>query len=252
MSQRLSLSTWEPIGEPVRVADHVVVNYDCGFCTIAAASAAGPLIYQGTGAEHQLVWLDRSGESPQTVGAPDDALRVGFRMSPDRRTVAFAREAGEYQDIWLLGIGSGVMQRFTSDRANKVTPIWSPDGGRVTFAWDPAGILDLYEKSIDAEGNGTLLFASPEHKSARLDTRRAVPAVRKREPDDGPRSVGFSRTTPAAMRSTFSRFPDRVAESRLRTEAVRSRSGATTATMFSTKMRDDRWRRFPSCSTARP
>jgi Tol biopolymer transport system component len=167
MSQRLSKSNWEPIGEPVRVAEHVVVNYDCGFCTIAAASAAGPLIYQATGAEHQLMWLDSSGQSPQTVGASDDALRVGFRMSPDRRTLAFAREAGEYQDLWLLGIGSGVMQRFTSDRANKVSPIWSPDGRHVTFAWDPTGILDLYEKGVDAEGNGTLLFASSEHKSPR-------------------------------------------------------------------------------------
>ena len=64
----------------------------------------------------------------------------------------------------MLDAISGVQQRLTFDGANKYTPVWSPDGRRIVFAWDPEGNLDLYEKAIEATGNGTLLWQASENK----------------------------------------------------------------------------------------
>ena len=65
----------------------------------------------------------------------------------------------------MIETGSGVPQPFTSDVANKFAPTWSPKGDRIVFAWDPKGVLDLYDKPLDGAGNGTLLWSSSEHKN---------------------------------------------------------------------------------------
>jgi Tol biopolymer transport system component len=72
---------------------------------------------------------------------------------------------GASQDVWLMQTASGVLKRFTFDAANKVSPIWSPDGHRVVYSWDPQGVLDLYEKPVDVAGNATLLLSSAESKN---------------------------------------------------------------------------------------
>ena len=59
---------------------------------------------------------------------------------------------------------SGALQKFTFEAANKFGPIWSPNGDRIVFSWDAKGIQDLYEKPVEAAGNGALLWSSSEHK----------------------------------------------------------------------------------------
>ena len=175
--------------------------------------------------------------------------------------LAFSRD-GEYTDIWLLDTTSGVTQRLTFEAANKYSPVWSPDGRRIVFSWDPKGVLDLYEKPLDSAGNGTLLWSSAEHKYAQdwsMDGRFllyttdsaktgwdlwALPLVGDKKPLEVAHTafteigrtgshltaVGspISRTRPDGMRSTSSRSPARVARSKLRAAAARRRNGAAT------------------------
>jgi eukaryotic-like serine/threonine-protein kinase len=165
VEQRLDVKTWQPIGEPLPVAGAVAVDIDCGDCVAASTSATGLVAYRPTGPARQLVWVDRSGHETGRVGAPDTALRQAFQPSHDGRSLAFAR-AGEYLDIWLLDVASGVSQRFTFEAASKLYPVWSPDGRRIVYSWDRAGVLDLYVKAVDGAGNGTLLWSSSEPKGA--------------------------------------------------------------------------------------
>ena len=165
VAQRVDMQTYTLVGDPQTVAGAVTVDNNCGYCAAVSASAAGPIAYRASGAVTQLAWVNRSGQELGTVGAPDAARRSGFRRSPDGRMLAFARD-GDYTDIWLLDTISGVTQRFTFDAANKYSPVWSPDGRRIVFGWDPTGDLDLYEKPVDGKGNGTLLLRSSEHKHA--------------------------------------------------------------------------------------
>jgi serine/threonine protein kinase len=164
MAQRLDLKTMQPVGEATTVAARALV---IPFFVAASASAAGPIAYRAAGPEWQLAWVDRSGHETGVVGGPDLAPRSesGIRLSPDGRTVALTRSPVLWNDVWLIETGTGVPQPFTSDVANKFTPTWSPKGDRIVFSWDPKGVLELYEKPLEAAGNGTLLWSSPEHKN---------------------------------------------------------------------------------------
>jgi serine/threonine protein kinase/Tol biopolymer transport system component len=159
VAQRLDTTTWQPVGEPLPMADAAA----CERCL--TASATGVVAYRKSGPARQLVWVDRSGRQVATIGTPDTARRWDFRLSPDGRSVAFARES-EYFDIWLLDDASGVAQRATFEQANKTSPVWSPDGRRIVYSWDVAGVPDLYVKAVDDAGNGTRLSSSSYPKTA--------------------------------------------------------------------------------------
>ncbi len=53
--------------------------------------------------------------------------------SPDGRSVAFARYAGDAIELELLDLASGGVRPVTSNGAVNVEPRWSPDGSRIAF-----------------------------------------------------------------------------------------------------------------------
>ncbi len=87
-------------------------------------------------------------------------------MSPDGRRAALHRVVNGNFDIWLLEMGKGLLQRFTTHTALDVYPIWSPDGSRVVFNSNRNGVFDLYEKPATGSGNEQLLLATPQAKTA--------------------------------------------------------------------------------------
>ncbi len=60
----------------------------------------------------------------------------------------------------------GVLSRFTSDVADDVYPIWSPDAGRIIFSSNRKGIMDLYQKSATTGGTEELLLSTVQSKLA--------------------------------------------------------------------------------------
>jgi Tol biopolymer transport system component len=163
VAQRLDMGKWEPLGDPIPVADAVATDFLAGGYAAISSTDAGPIAYRPVGPQTQFVWVDRRGNELEAVGVPH-TTRVGVhRPSPDNRTVAFTRPLGTYQDVWLI---SGILRRFTFEPGNKVNPLWSPDGHRIVFAWDREGVLDLYEKRVDGTADPTLLLSSAVSKSA--------------------------------------------------------------------------------------
>jgi hypothetical protein len=167
----LFAQTFDPVrlelsGNPSPVAEQVAVTLRGA--PALSASAAGSIAYRTGSAvvQQQFVWFDRSGKEIGKVGDPSGSLISGS-LSPDGRRVALTREVNANMDVWLLDLGRGVLTRFTSDAADDIFPIWSPDGDRLVFSSNrKGGVHDLYQKSATGAGREELLLTTPQTKFA--------------------------------------------------------------------------------------
>jgi Tol biopolymer transport system component len=131
-----------------------------------SASATGVLLYVGSGAarKNNIVWFDRSGKVTPT-GLTGDVWEPA--LSPDEKTIAYSRNNGSTSDIWLRDLGHGSDQRFTSDRSENNTPVWSPKGDRIVFrSTRGSGEQQLYQQSASGAGQAEALTKFPGYKFA--------------------------------------------------------------------------------------
>ncbi len=129
----------------------------------ASWTAAGDLYHTGDGlvrwrrgdgsgrrdvAFSATVALDRTRypRRPRDLRAPGPFQVRGIvspAVSPDGTQVVFSALG----DLWLHTIG-GDAERLTDDPWIEADPAWSPDGGRLAFASDRDGSLDLYVRDL--------------------------------------------------------------------------------------------------------
>jgi len=157
--ERVSLS-----GEPRVVAEQLETGGIAGAGSFTL-SDAGLLAYQTpTPAGTQLVWFDRQGRQLGSVG---DAADYGdLELSPDGRqaVVSVLDASTNTRDLWIVDVTRGVRTRFTFDRGDDITPVWSRDGSRVLFTSNRTGHFDLYEKAASGIGAETLVYADASEK----------------------------------------------------------------------------------------
>src|SRR5262249_33651313 len=82
--------------------------------------------------------------------SPDEKRFIAAPIDPRTST----------HDLWLYDISGGNAQRFTSDPANDLCPVWSPDGSRIVWGSNRDGIPNLYQKAANLDGVDTLLLKS--------------------------------------------------------------------------------------------
>jgi dipeptidyl aminopeptidase/acylaminoacyl peptidase len=124
-------------------------------------SDSGLLVYQNSDPprETTLAWADRKGalvplSTPERWGEG--------KISPDGRRVAAGIYSSnsalvEMSDIWIYETDRGTKTRLTFEGKNR-SPIWTPDGQRVTFARTGAGKNGIYSVSADGSGKPELLL----------------------------------------------------------------------------------------------
>lgn len=86
------------------------------------------------------------------------------RISPDGARLAAARLENGNTDLWLVEFARGVSSRFTFDRAEETTPVWSPDGKFIVFRSNAAGQFDLYRKAANGTGETEAVVISDKTK----------------------------------------------------------------------------------------
>ena len=59
-------------------------------------------------------------------------------ISPDRKSVAFTRDAGGLRQIWVRLLGGGAPIQVTRDAVDHLSPRWSPDSGSLIYYSPPA------------------------------------------------------------------------------------------------------------------
>lgn len=161
LAQSFDATRLQVIGEPTPVAEGI--RYESGLARGAfSASENGTLVYGDIDRSMtQLVWFDRRGKPLVNVGG---SVAYGQpSLSPDEKTVAVERvdPVTQDQDLWLIDMARNIPSRFTS-HPNNITfmPVWSPDGGRIAFAFTRGTPPNLYQKASSGEGVDELLFKS--------------------------------------------------------------------------------------------
>ena len=150
-------TTLAPTGTPVKVLDSVQASFD-GAAQVSV-SQSGAVIYvpgESQGTSRRLTTVDRSGVvtplavSPRPYASP--------RLSPDGRRLAVTI-SGATEDIWVHDVTSGALTQLTFE-ADNTSPIWTPDGQRITFSSNRAGALNLFVARADGSGAPERLSSS--------------------------------------------------------------------------------------------
>jgi Tol biopolymer transport system component/predicted Ser/Thr protein kinase len=150
----------ELAGEAVPIAEGFGIERRGNF----SASENGVLVYR-TGSRFpvtQLQWFDRTGKMLGGVGEPGRYDSV--TLSPDGTKAAVAHASGGSLDIWIDELVHGTSQRLTFDPASDMMAVWSPDGSRLVFASNRAGVYDIYEQASSGVGSEDVLLKSGEPK----------------------------------------------------------------------------------------
>ncbi|MFY9550847.1 MAG: protein kinase [Thermoanaerobaculia bacterium] len=151
----------ELTGPAVSVLDGVMILSPYN-SPLFGLSAGGALVYgPGSPPRETLVSVDRQGKVEPLPFEPRGYEEP--RFSPDGKRVAVTIRA-DNPDIWVLDISRGTSARLTFDPGEDETPVWTPDGGKVTYSADRAGHpRALYSKPSDGSGTEERLFDSETH-----------------------------------------------------------------------------------------
>jgi eukaryotic-like serine/threonine-protein kinase len=161
MAQPFDLGTLHLSSKPQLVADHVGNSVNLSLASFSV-SQNGVLAYTPNSAlpETLPTWFDRKGNRLGVVGEP--GLYARLQLPPNETAVVLDRmdpRTSEW-DIWLIDSKRAVTSRLTLDPRDELFPVLSPDGKRVAFASNRAGVFDLYEQEIGGASGETLLLKS--------------------------------------------------------------------------------------------
>lgn len=161
-------------GDPIQVAGEV--SAAANGRGIFSVSQNGVLIYfqgaAGTGSTGrartvlaQFGWTDSTGG--QRVHALDSGSYGDMDLSPDGKRIAITRQdpGASRADIWVIDWEKAVPHRVTSDPADAVDPVWSPDNRRIAFTSWRKGNADIYVKNANGVGEETPLVESSANES---------------------------------------------------------------------------------------
>jgi Tol biopolymer transport system component len=144
-AQRFDVKSLQPNGDALSIAPVQSFLWSTHF----TASDSGLLVYQPAGSA-QLSRLElrrRDGTVARTFGNP--AVYCCPRFSPDGRQVAVdLSDDRAVGDIWLFRTEDGGGSRFSFDRLNESTPVWSASGDEVAYGMElpPRGIVTLRKR----------------------------------------------------------------------------------------------------------
>ena len=158
MAAPFDLDRLEVTGPSVAIVEGVMQSTNITGAAFFGFSDLGWLVYvPGTGkaSEKMLVWVDRKGEE-QPLPVPPQPYESPS-LSPDGERLAVHLNQGNQVDIWVYDIPRGALTRLTFE-GNNLNPVWTPDGGKVTFESFRAGRRsNLFWKSGDGSGTAERL-----------------------------------------------------------------------------------------------
>ena len=124
---------------------HFSISHEGSLVYLPGGPGGGPTL--GTG---ELIWVDRQGAA-QPVSRNRQVYAV-HSLSPDGRRVAVSIMAGGATDVWVLDVARDTLTRLTLEGGVNGSPLWTPDGKRVTYYASRQGPPSLYWRPADGSG----------------------------------------------------------------------------------------------------
>jgi serine/threonine-protein kinase len=134
------------VGTPAVVLEGVAMT-ESGALNLTVAANGSLLYVPGTAAgrgRQTVVSVDRQGHASSLPGLPPDAYR-DVRVSPNGLRLALATQ----DDVWIYDFTRTTRDRLTTDPAQDVSPLWTPDGQRIVFTSRRAGYPELFWQATD-------------------------------------------------------------------------------------------------------
>ncbi len=152
----------EVLSDPVSVLEQVRTT-PTGAAEFSL-SRQGTLVYVrgSAGTDRSLVWVDRRGREEPIKAAPTRGY-VYPRISPDGTQVALDIRDQE-SDIWIWDLARQALTRLTNAPGRDQNPVWTPDGQRLIFGSERAGILNLFSQAANTTGTIDRLTTSPNRQ----------------------------------------------------------------------------------------
>ena len=180
------LERLQVIGPSVPVIEQVLVNPNSGGSQYDV-SGNGILVYPAAleGARGlPLVWMDRNGRTTPLQHAAAAQWR-NLSVSPNGDRIALEVVDGEHSDIWIYDVATDRITRLTYDRTSG-SPVWTPDGRRVTFASRRDGKAEpsIYWQRTDGTGEAQRLTDSPAVPGSWHPNGRLLAFQRTRQSSD--------------------------------------------------------------------
>jgi serine/threonine-protein kinase len=143
----------EVTGTPVPILEGISANPGGGNAQFSV-SESGNIAYVAGSSRRQLAsieWMDRQGNFTPLRETPADYYAPAF--SPDGKRLALAINDGKRIDIWVYELAHDTLTRLTF-AGNNLTPIWTPDGRRITYrVLEQGGGTNLYWTRADGTGD---------------------------------------------------------------------------------------------------
>lgn len=161
MAQPFDPDALELSGEPIPIADTVVLISTGTAQGVFSASQTGVLAVQGGTLSSDLVmrWRSRDGTNLESIGEPA-RFTDDIQLSPteDTAMVQIRADEGDNRDLWVVELDRKLRTRFTFSPYGDDAPVFSPDGETVLWeVTDDNEKMALHRKAIGGSGDGEIL-----------------------------------------------------------------------------------------------
>jgi dipeptidyl aminopeptidase/acylaminoacyl peptidase len=191
----------------------------------------------------RLVWVTDDGTELRTLADGEDFGHLALSPDGTRAAVSIRERGAAGAGIWIIDLANGTRTRLTSDSADDVAPLWSPDSRRVAFASWRNRAYDLYEKASDGTGAESVIVSAPgEQIASNWTERRGFILYQTNQPGavTGANPDLWARSWPLRGRP-FAFLRTVHAASRRRRRLTRSRRRGGGAPRFSMWIREGGW-----------